>query len=121
MQALKMMVALIASLAGLFVLSSPAAAADPYRFDHLNSGDYVLWNAETNTLAACDKSSGNGTAMAMLEVVGGTTKQVIDGNGAQPGCGSATFYVDETKYAYLWICTNPSMSSCYRKGTPVPL
>lgn len=119
MRALRMMVALFAALAGLFVLSSPAAAVT-YRWDHPYNADYALWNPDTNTLVVCDNSSGNGTAVAILDIVGGTTKHVFDGNGAQSGCGSTgPLYVDETKSAYLWICAN-STATCYRSPL-VPL
>lgn len=120
MRALKMIVALVASIAGLFIFSSPAAATT-YRLDHPYNADYALWNEDTNTLVVCDNSSGNGTAVAILDVIGGTTKHVFDGNGAQAGCGSTgSLNVDETKSAYLWICAN-STATCYRSTYPVPL
>lgn len=121
MQALKMVVALIASFAGLFVFSSPAAASNP-TVTHPITGDYAVWYSGTNTLAVCDKSIGNGTAMAILEVLGGSTKHIFDGNGAASPChNTGQLNVDDTKYAYLHICTNSSMSSCYRTSYSFPV
>ena len=118
MRAFKGTVAVLAALAGTFAFATPAFATTYTVTSPV--GDWARWNSDTNVLTVCDNSSGNGTATARLEVIGGNTWTKSDGNGAQPGCSTAgPLSVDESKSAYLYICTTAS-GPCYGTG-PVDL
>lgn len=104
--------AVVATVAATFAFSTPAHA-DWYG-QRSPAGDDAWWNSDTNVLWICDNTGGNGTATARLEVIGGNTWQLSDGNGAQPNCGNAALNVDESKSAYLVACTTAS-GPCNRK------
>jgi hypothetical protein len=108
----RVMAAAVLSTAGVFAFSAPASAADVQGISN-SSGDYAKWVASTDRLTVCDNSQNNGTAMAILQVVGGGQWQLFDSNGAQSGCSTAgPLNVDNTKAGILYICTNSSASSC---------
>jgi hypothetical protein len=108
----------ITAIGATFAFAAPASATT---YSVTNpAGDVARWNSDTNILTVCDNSSGNGTAKAVLSVIGGNTWQLFDSNGAQAGCASAgPLSVDETKSANLYVCASAS-SSCYGIG-PVDL
>jgi|ERR1700741_1446508 len=117
MRLLRTSFVLMASLVIVFALSAPASAADQHRATHPVTGDWAQWNSATNNLTVCDQSTGNGTAMAILEVIGGNVKTLFDNNGAQPGCGfDGNLNVDDTKSAYVWVCTDGSATNCWVRG-----
>jgi hypothetical protein len=118
MRALRATAAVITAIGATFAFAAPASATT-YSVTS-PAGDVARWNSDTNTLTVCDNSSGNGTAKAKLVVIGGNTWEKFDDNGAQAGCGSAgPLGVDESKSAYLYVCTNAS-GACYGVG-PVDL
>lgn len=83
--------------------------------EHGLVGDKAHYNNSTNVLTACDHSSGNGTARAILQVIDGNSKQVYDSNGFGSGCGSVgPLNVNNSKHAYLFICATADNHSCYR-------
>lgn len=104
--------AVIAAVAATFAFSTPAYA--DWVTQQSPAGDYAYWDTDYNQLFICDKSPGNGTATARLDVIGGGSWSKSDPDGAQPNCGSATLNVDESKSAYLYACTTAS-GPCYRK------
>jgi hypothetical protein len=117
-RALRVILVAIMSVAGIFAFASPASATT-YGITN-SAGDTAYWNASTNVLTSCDGSSGNGTAMAILQVINGRSWEIFDDNGAQPGChSSGSLSVDETKNANLYICTN-SACTLWAELTNIP-
>lgn len=105
MRALRVAVVAIMSLVSIFAFASPASATT-YSITN-SAGDTAYWNSSTNVLTSCDGSFNNGTAMAILQVINGRSWEILDDNGAQPGChSSGSLSVDETKKANLFICTS---------------
>ena len=101
-------------VAAVLASTAPASADTTYKWQNDATNDFVLYNATTNSLRVCDNSAGNGTAVGILEVIGGNTKTVFDTNGNQDPCANTgTLGVDDSKSAYLWICANGS-APCVR-------
>ena len=112
MRLLRTCFALMASFVIVLALSAPASADTTYRLTD-SAGDWGQWNATTNNLTICDHSPGNGTAKVVLRVVNGNTVTLFDDNGDGGGCGfDGNLNVDDTKSAYLKVCTNGSATNC---------
>lgn len=108
-----MRTALVVAMTALGVVASTytASADTPNVRDSVN--DEARYNQTTNTLSICDGSDRNGTAKAILMVIGGNTKEVFDTNGANGGCGSTgRLGVDDNKQAYLFACPDASGNNC---------
>lgn len=116
MRFLRLSTILSISFVSTLFLAAPASADVKHRVDHPN-GDWAQWNSTTNNLTVCDQTGGNGTAMAILDIIGGTDRTLFDTNGAQPGCGFAgDLSVDDSKSANVIICANASATVCYFEG-----
>ena len=115
MRVLRTTAAVITAIGATFAFATPATAASVP-----NGSDTASWNPSTDILSVCDGSSGNGTAMAVLQVIGGSQWTLFDSNGAQPGCSSAgPLSVNDSKSGILSICTNSSATNC--RSTAVDL
>jgi hypothetical protein len=107
MRLLRTVGAIVTALAATFTFATPAfgltyPATSP-------AGDKAYWNSDQDILTICDYTPRNGTANAILTVVGGGTWQLFDTNGAQSPCeSSGKLSVADLKTAYLYACTNAS-------------
>ncbi|GAA3463412.1 hypothetical protein ACFFSW_00725 [Saccharothrix longispora] len=91
---------------------STTASAVVYQTVSNRFGDMAGWEPVGNRMLVCDNSRQNGTAVGILEVIGGNTHVLIDGNGAPDPCEYRGFNVDDSKRANLWVCTNSTRNDC---------
>jgi len=107
------------SVIAALTFTSPASAAEAKIRNDI-TGDFTKYDTATKMLRVCDNSSANGTAMGMLEVIGGNTVTLFDNNGKPEPCGNdGPLGVDTTKSARLWICTTGSGPCVYSPIFPL--